>query len=73
MLWTDLLIYILCGSVFSFVLYARKKEYLLRPWKQVIRSRLGSMSFIILMAYVGIGFLDSIHFRELEASNKNKA
>ena len=73
MLWTDLLIYILCFLVFSFTLYARKKEYLLAPWKQVIRSRLGSMSFIILLAYVAIGLLDSVHFREVLESDNNKA
>ena len=73
MLWTDLLVYILCLSVFSFSMYARKREYLLAPWKQVIRSRLGAMSFIILMAYIAIGFLDSIHFREQIKSEENKA
>lgn len=72
LLWTDLLVYILCISVFSFAMYARKKEYLLSPWKQVIRRRLGAMSFVILMAYVVIGLLDSVHFREELKSENNK-
>lgn len=71
-LWTDLLIYLLCLSVLSFIWYARKKEYLLAPWKQVIRSRLGAMALIILMGYVVIGLLDSVHFKlSLDAPDKN--
>lgn len=71
-LWTDLLVYVLCLSVFSFVWRARKKEYLLAPWKQVIRSRLGAMASIILLAYVSVGLMDSVHFKlSLDAPDKN--
>ena len=71
-LWTDLLVYVLCLSVFSFIWRARKKEYLLAPWKQVIRSRLGAMASIILLAYVSVGLMDSVHFKlSLDAQGKN--
>jgi peptide/nickel transport system permease protein len=71
-LWTDLLIYVLCLSVFSFGWHARKKEYLLAPWRQVIRSRLGVIALIILLGYVAIGLLDSVHFKlSLDVPDKN--
>ena len=63
MLWTDLLIYILCLCVFAFAWYARKKEYLLGPWRQVITRHTGAMATVVLLTYVAIGLLDSVHFR----------
>jgi len=63
MLWTDALIYLLVIAVTGFVLYARKREHLRDPWRQVLRSRMGMASLVILLAYVIIGLLDSVHFR----------
>lgn len=62
LLWTDILIYILVACVIGFVLYARRKEHLRAPWRQVARSRMGMASAVILAVYVSIGLLDSIHY-----------
>jgi len=62
LLWTDILIYVLVISVIAFILYARRKEHLRAPWRQVARSRLGMASAVVLSVYVCIGLLDSIHF-----------
>ncbi|MDP0563639.1 MAG: ABC transporter permease [Candidatus Endonucleobacter sp. (ex Gigantidas childressi)] len=32
-------------------------------WHEVFRSRLGMISFIVILAYIAIGFTDSLHFR----------
>ena len=61
-LWTDILIYILVAGIVTFVLYARRKEHLRAPWRQVARSRLGMAAAVILAVYVAIGLLDSVHF-----------
>lgn len=63
LLWTDIMIYVLVVSIVGFVFYARGKEHLRAPWKGVIRNRMAMASLLILMAYVIVGLLDSMHFR----------
>jgi len=68
LLWTDILVYILVLGIAIFFLYARTQEHLRAPWKLVGQRKLGMIALVILLAYVTIGFLDSIHFR---ATNYN--
>ncbi len=63
LLWTDALVYVLVVAIVGFVLYARSREHLRDPWRQVFRRRLGLASLVVLLAYVFIGLLDSVHFR----------
>lgn len=63
-LWTDGLIYLLVTAIVGFVLYARSREHLAAPWRQVFRRRLGMAAFVVLLGYVSIGLLDSIHYRK---------
>lgn len=62
LLWTDILIYVLVFSIVAFVLYARRKEHLRAPWRQVARRRMGMAAAVVLSIYVLIGLLDSVHF-----------
>jgi peptide/nickel transport system permease protein len=62
-LWTDELLYLLVAVVLAFVLYARRQPQLRASWRQVVSSRLASASSVILLVYVAIGLLDSLHFR----------
>ncbi len=62
-LWTDALVFLLVAVVLSFVLYARSKPHLRTPWRHVLGSRLASASIVILLVYVVIGLLDSLHYR----------
>ena len=62
-LWTDALIYLLVAVIIAFILYARGKEPLRAPWRQVARSRMAMASLAVLFVYVAIGLLDSFHFR----------
>jgi len=63
MLWTDALVFLLVVVVLVFALYARNKEHLRAPWRQVVRSRMAVASLVVLSAYTVTGLLDSIHFR----------
>lgn len=69
-LWTDALIYILVLAISGFVAYASGKEHLRDPWRQVFQHRLGMVSLVVLMIYVAIGLLDSVHFRMPVASQQ---
>lgn len=72
-LWTDALIYLLLAAITVFAFYARRKEHLRDPWRQVTRSRLGMAALVILAAYTAVAVLDSIHFRKaLPADNKGQ-
>ena len=63
-LWTDLLIYLLVAVIVAFIFYARGREHLRSPWRQVARSRMGMAALVVLLVYVAIGLLDSVLFRE---------
>ncbi len=62
-LWTDWLVYILVLSlgIVSFIL--GKKSQLHRPIQYLANSKSGMLSLVVLLFFVGIGLLDSIHFK----------
>mgnify|MGYP001814934304 FL=1 len=62
-LWTDALVFLLLFAVMLFGLYARRKPHLRAPWRHIFTGRIAAMSSVILLSYVIIGFLDSLHFR----------
>jgi peptide/nickel transport system permease protein len=70
-LWTDALIFLLLTAVIVFCIYARNKPHLRAPWQHVLRSRIAASSLIILLAFITIGLLDSLHFRLPLADNGN--
>jgi peptide/nickel transport system permease protein len=63
-LWTDALLYVLLAVLVLTVWRVRRREHLRAPWRQVARGRMGMCALIVLLPYVVIGLLDSIHFRE---------
>ncbi len=63
-LWTDALIFLLVAIIACGAIYARGKEHLLAPWRHVVRSRIGVASMVVLLVYVCIGLLDSMHYRK---------
>lgn len=62
-LWTDTLIYVLLAAVVAFAVYARRHEHLRAPWRQVRRRPMAMGALVILLAYVAVGLLDSVHMR----------
>ncbi len=63
-LWTDILIFILVAAIAVFVIYTIKHKHLRDPWKRVFQRRLGMAAFLVLMAYVCVGLLDSVHYKK---------
>jgi hypothetical protein len=63
-LWTDILIFLLFFIAVAFAVYSSQFEHLRAPWRQVARRPLAMAAMVILSAYVFIGLLDSVHFRE---------
>ena len=62
-LWTDILIFGLLAVIIAGIFYIRRKPHLRSPWQQVFSRKRGVIAILILLVYVGIGLLDSLHFR----------
>ncbi|MDD5328697.1 MAG: ABC transporter permease [Sulfuricella sp.] len=63
LLWTDGLLWLLLALVGLYAWRVRRREHLLQPWRRLLRSRSGVASAMILLAFVAVGVLDSLHFR----------
>jgi peptide/nickel transport system permease protein len=62
-LWTDALIFILIAIMLGLALYMRGKEHIKRPMQQICRSKIGMVSLVVLVFFVLIGLMDSVHFK----------
>ena len=62
LLITDVLFFLLTGAVIMFVLMARKKPHLKKPWAKVIKRSTGAVSLVVLLSYYAVALLDSMHF-----------
>lgn len=60
--WTDTLIFFLLAMTLASGFWIYRKEHLRRPWRKVARSRAGMVSGVVLLGFLLIGLLDSIHF-----------
>jgi len=69
--WTDGLFFILLLMLAAMIVRMRGREHLRRPWRKVARSRSAMVSLVILVFYLFIGVLDSIHFLPSQGQNNN--
>ena len=63
LLWSDALIFFLVLALCAFFINLRKDPQTRERWSQVFGSRLGMVTFVIILTYVFIALVDSIHFR----------
>lgn len=63
MLWTDALVYLLLAAAVAFAAYVRRHEHLLAPWRRVARSASGMTALTVLVLFLAVGLLDSLHYR----------
>ncbi len=62
-LWTDALIFILMAIIVVLAFYMRGQAHIKRPLQQIGSSRIGMVSLVVLLVFVLIGLLDSLHFK----------
>ena len=62
-LWTDALVFLLVIIVLLCIWYVRGSEHLLAPWRRVGHSASGMASLTVLVFFIVIGLLDTLHFR----------
>lgn len=70
---TDWLVYLLVTVIVATVIYIRRRPQLRAPWRRVAQSRSGMIGLTVLLAFVLIGLLDSVHFRPRVSSPDAKS
>jgi peptide/nickel transport system permease protein len=63
-LWTDALIFALLAGVLALVWFILRYEHLRAPWRNVAQRPMAMGAALVLGAFVIIGLLDSLHYRE---------
>ena len=71
-LWTDALIYLLMLIAFVSAFSLRKNRQLRGQWRSIFKSRVGAAAAVVLLFYVLVGSLDSIHFHPRVASQNSE-
>ncbi len=62
-LWTDVLLWLLIGTIAGYGFYCAGRPHLAAPWKRVFRSPAAMVTSVVLVAFLIIGLADSLHFR----------
>ena len=62
-LWTDGLIYLLITIMLALGWHLRGKEHIKRPLQKIAGSKIAIVSLVVLLFFVLIGLLDSVHFK----------
>jgi peptide/nickel transport system permease protein len=62
-LWSDVLIWLLLVSAIALGMLSARNPLLAAAWRRVGHSRAGMASATLLIAFVVVGLLDSIHYR----------
>ncbi len=62
-LWTDALIFSLTLFMLIMAFYLRDNDQIKRPLKKIGSSKSGMVSLVILVFFILIGLLDSLHFK----------
>ena len=65
-LWTDALIYLLVLAVLVSGFFITRKPQLQRPLRKISGSKTGMVSLVVLLLFIMIGLLDSVHFKTKE-------
>jgi peptide/nickel transport system permease protein len=63
LLWTDTLIFLLLLALIAISYFLHNKDHIQRPLKKITSSNVGMVSLVVLLSYILIGLLDSIHFK----------
>ena len=73
-LWSDMLIWLLVAAGLGVGVLVAKSPPLLAAWRRVGANRVGMASATVLLAFIAIGLLDSLHYRvQLEGKPGQKA
>ncbi len=70
LLWTDILIFLLLLTLAGIAYFLNGKDHIQRPLNKIMANRVGMVSLVVLLFYVLIGLMDSIHFKSNQDNNE---
>ena len=62
-LWTDALVWLLLAASLAYGWHVSRHEHLAIPWRRVTHSASGMSGLLVLLCFVLVGLLDSVHVR----------
>ncbi|KAB2922818.1 MAG: ABC transporter permease [Dechloromonas sp.] len=62
-LWSDVLVWLLLAAGIGLAVLIARNPPLLAAWRRVGSNRIGMASATILLAFIAVGLLDSLHYR----------
>ncbi|WP_207951379.1 ABC transporter permease [Bordetella trematum] len=62
-LWTDVALFLMVLAVFAYIWRVRRSPALRATWSRVAGDRAAMCSAVLLMGFVSIGLLDSVHYQ----------
>jgi len=62
-LLTDILVWLLAAVVAAYFVHVRRQPHLRAPWRRVTYSASGMSALVVLVVFVAIGLIDSLHYR----------
>jgi peptide/nickel transport system permease protein len=62
-LWTDLVLWLVVAVVAAYIVHVRRSANLRATWRHVARSAPAMSSAVVLIVFITIALLDSVHFR----------
>ncbi|MBL8484502.1 MAG: ABC transporter permease [Rhodocyclaceae bacterium] len=63
LLWSDAMVWLLAALITAGVVWAMRREYLRRAWHKVGESGVAMASMTVLLPFVVLGCLDSLHYQ----------
>ncbi|QCW83417.1 ABC transporter permease [Methylotuvimicrobium buryatense] len=67
-LWTDALIFVLLIGMIVLSVYMLRNPRMTRPLRQIGTSKTGMVSLTVLLFFVAVGLLDSMHFHSKDSN-----
>lgn len=64
LLWSDALFFLLLAAAVASSIWASRVEHLRLSWRKVGQSKVGMAAATLLLAFVAVALLDSLHYRE---------
>jgi len=62
-LWTDLVLWLVVATVIAYVVHVRRNADLRKTWQHVLHDAPAMSAAVVLIAFITVALLDSIHFR----------
>ena len=60
---TDLLVWLLILALIGYAAFASRRAHIAASWRRVFRSPAAMASMVVLLGFLAVGLLDSLHFR----------